>query len=161
MRTLTSITLSLITLIMFTQCASSQFDKKPPFTVDNAKHQKWIGGKPGSNGTLVNIELTETVSNNISFDSIYFNGEAVRVSVNSLNGKTTISGRFSTNSYKDRPLIIDSDPKKEFGNKAPILPQKIPFELAKNECVISYTINNKKHYYKLGELKKGKMIIHQ
>lgn len=146
---------------MFTQCASSQFDKKPPFTVTSAKHQKWIGGKPGSGGKLVTIELTETVSNNISFDSIYFNEEAVRVSVNTLDGKTTISGRFSTNSYKDRPLIIDADPKKEFGNRIPNIKQKLPFELAKGECVISYTINDKKHYYKLEKLSKGKMIIHQ
>ena len=161
MKTLTTITLSLIISIMFTQCASSQFYKKPPFTVASAKYQQWLGGKPGSNGNLVTIELTDNISNKVSFDSIYFNGESVRVSVNSLDGKTTISGRLSTNSYKDRPLIIDSDPKKEFGNEIPKTPQKLPFELAKNECVISYTIKDKKYYYKFEKLSKGKTIIHQ
>ena len=161
MKTLTSLTLSLIILIMFTQCASSQFDKKPPFTVASAKHQKWIGGKPGSGGNLVTIQLTDSISNKITFDSIYYNGEVVSVSVSTYNGKTKISGRFSTNSYKDRPLIIDADPKKEFGNRIPKTPQKLPFELAKGECVISYTIKDKKHYYKLENLSKGKMIIHK
>ncbi|MET2986402.1 hypothetical protein [Aureibaculum conchae] len=159
MKTSTIIT-SILILTLFTNCASSQFDKKPPFTVAKAKYQEWIGGKSGSKGTMVTIEFAEKFGNNITFDSIYFNDKTTNLSVSSFNEKTVISGNFSNSDFTDKMIIIDKDPKKEFGNKAPKPAIKIPFELSKNECVISYTVNDKKRYFKLDTLQKGKTIIY-
>ena len=49
-------------------------------------------------------------------------------------------------------LIVDMDPKKEFGNKPFIQTAKLPFELQKHEAIISYTYQNKVYYYKIEKL---------
>ncbi|MDY7394644.1 hypothetical protein UMM65_05280 [Aureibaculum sp. 2210JD6-5] len=151
---------SILILSLFTNCASGQFDKKPPFTITKAQQQEWVGGKPGSKGTMVTIEFAEKIDDNIQFDSIYYNNKFVNISVDSSDEKTVISGKFNSSDVTDKMIILDKDPKKEFGNKPPSLDKKSPFELSKNECVISYTINNKKRYFKLDTLQKGKMIIY-
>ena len=160
MKTSTTIITSILILTLFTNCASSQFDKKPPFTVAKAKYQEWIGGKPGSKGTMVTIEFAEKFGDNITFDSIYFNEKATNLNVSSFNEKTMISGNFSNSDFADKMIIVDKDPKKEFGNEAPKPVTEIPFELSKNDCVISYTVNNKKRYFKIDKLQKGKTIIY-
>ena len=147
-------------LILFSNCATSQFDKNPSFIITEAKYQDWIGGKPGAKGTLVTIAFAEPVDNNIQFDSIFFNNKSAKLSIDSFNEKRIITGNFSTSNSYDKIIIMDKDPKKEFGNEVPKLTKKSPFQLSKNECVISYNIKNKKHYFKLNTLKKGKTIIY-
>ena len=160
MKTHISILSSILVLTLFTNCASSQFDINPSFTVEKAQHQEWIGGKPGSKGIMVTIEFTDKVEDNIKFDSIYFNGKSVNLSVGSFSERTVISGNFSNSDFADKMIIVDKDPKKEFGNEAPKPVTEIPFELSKNECVISYIVNDKKRYFKLDKLQKGKTIIY-
>ena len=160
MKTPISILSSILMLTLFTNCASSQFDKKPPFTITKAQHQEWVGGKPGSKGTMVTIEFANKVEDNIQFDSIYFNNRSANISVGSFSEKTVISGNFGNSSFTEKIVIMDKDPKKEFGNEAPKSTNKLPFELSNNECVISYLIDSKKHYFKLDALQKGKTIIY-
>lgn len=148
MKTPISFLSSILLLTLFTKCASSQFDKKPPFTVTEAKHQEWTGDHPHSKGTIVTIALAEKVDTNIQFDSIYYNEKATAVKVEIIDNKTVLSGKFITTDVRDKLIIMDKDPKKEFGNKPPSVHKKLPFHLAENECVISYMINNKKHYHK-------------
>jgi len=147
-------------LTLFTNCASSQFDKNPSFTVEKAQHQEYVGGKPGSKGIMVTIEFTDKVEDNIEFDSIYFNGKSVNLSVGSFSERTVISGNFSNSNFTEKIVIMDKDPKKEFGNKPPKANKNFPFELSKKECVISYFVNNKKRYFKLDKVQKGKTIIY-
>ena len=147
-------------LILFSNCATSQFDKNPTFIITEAKYQDWIGGKPGAKGTLVTIAFAKPVEDNIQFDSIFFNNKSAKLSIDSFNEKRIITGNFSTSNSYDKIIIMDKDPKKEFGNEVPKLTKKSPFQLSKNECVISYNIKNKKHYFKLNTLKKGKTIIY-
>ncbi len=160
MKTFVTLLFSIITLTMFTQCASSLFDKKPPFTIIKAQHQEWVGGKPGSNGTMVTIEFADKVEDNIQFNSIYFNDKSAKVIIDSFNEKTIISGNFSNSNFTDKMVVIDKDPNKEFGNEVPKPTKKNPFDLSKNECVISYIVNSKEHYFKLVTLQKGKTIIY-
>lgn len=160
MKTSITIASSILILALFTNCASSQFDKKPPFTIKKAMYQEWIGGKPGSKGTMVTIEFANKVGSDITFDSIYFNNKSAKISVESFNEKTVLSGTFSDTKFTDKMIIMDKDPKKEFGNEAPKPIKNIPFELAKNECVISYSVNNKNRYFKLEKLQKSKTIIY-
>ncbi len=161
MKNFTTITLSIITFTLFTQCASSQFDKKPPFTVTKAMHQEWVGGRPGSKGVLVTITLADTISNNIEFDSIYFNNKAIKLGINTADSVTVLTGNFSTKTNEGRNIIMHADPKKEMGNTPPQTSLRLPFELAEYECVISYYIKNKMHYFKLDKLAKGKPIFYQ
>ncbi|MBJ2174076.1 hypothetical protein JBL43_07500 [Aureibaculum sp. A20] len=147
-------------LILFSNCATSQFDKNPSFIITEAKYQDWIGGKPGAKGTLVTIAFAEPVEDHIQFDSIFFNDTSAKLSIDSFNEKKMITGNFSTSNSFDKIIIMDKDPKKEFGNEVPKIKKKSTFQLSKNECVISYNIKNKKHYFKLNTLKKGKTIIY-
>ena len=160
MKTPITIVSSILIIILFSNCASSQFDKKPPFLVKNAKYQNWIGGKPGSKGTLITIEFNEKANENIQFDTLYFNDTFIPLKVDIIDNKTTLSGNFITSSSRDKLIIMDKNPKKEFGNEAPSLSKKSPFTLAKNECVISYTIKDKTHYFMIDTLQKGKTIIY-
>lgn len=146
---------SFLILTVFTNCASSQFDKKPPFAVVEAKHQEWKDDQ-GLKGTLVTIAFADKVDENIQFDSIYFDNKAAPIITALIDDKTVLSGKFKAFNIADKNIIMDIDPKKEFGNKPPTIQKKSPFKLEKNECVISYTLNNKKRYFKLDSLQRGK-----
>ena len=55
--------------------------------------------------------------------------------------------------------ILHKDPKKEFGNKPPIITEKIPFVLNDNEAVITYKVNNKTEYYKVFNVVENSKIL--
>ena len=148
-----------IVTMSFIQCGSAQFDKKAPVIITEAFYQDWVGGRPGSKGTLVSVKLNNPDAK-IIFDSIYFNNKAVKLQSNLIKNELTLKGNFVVTT-KPNDIILHADPKKEFGNSPPKLAAKIPFELAENEAVISYTINDKKRYFKVENIKKTKTLFYQ
>ncbi len=148
-----------IVVLCFSQCSSAQLDAKAPSTITDSFYQEWIGGRPGSKGTLLTIKMNNP-KKKVVFDSIYFNHKAVKLTSTLDKNELTLIGNF-VHSTKNNLLTVDADPKKEFGNKRPLASQKIPFELQQNEAVITYFINSKKRYFKLTQLKKRKAIYHQ
>ena len=150
---------SILVMIFFTQCGSAQFDKEAPFTINKAYYQDWFGGQPGSNGTLISLELSE-VSNNIIFDSIFFKNQLSKLDKVDTDSKLIIKGNFIAVSQHDRNIIMHSDPKEEMANTVSVPSINNPFELTDKECVISYFIKKKKHYYKLKNLKKEKPLYY-
>jgi len=143
----------------FSQCNGEQFDKKPPAAIIESFHQQWVGGVPGSKGTLVTIKL-KTPEKEIVFDSIYFNGKTVKLSSNIHEGGITLIGNFIS-STKGNNLIMNVDPKKEFGNAPTKASAEIPYKLQQGEAVISYIIKKKTRYFKLTGIKKRKPIFYQ
>ncbi len=160
MKTFAILISSILLLTFFTQCSSAQFDKKAPFTISKASFQDWVGGRPGSRGTLITLELTAPISNQIIIDSLYYKRKTCKLDVSSYQNKHTLTGNFITVNVTDRDIIMHSDPRKEMANKMPDAVSSFPFELADNECVISYIIKNKKHYYKITNLTKEKSIFY-
>ena len=150
--------LAIITM-SFIQCSSAQLDKKIPVTITQSFYQDWVGGRPGSKGTLVSVKLN-VPDKKMAFDSIYFNGKAVKLQSNLIKNELTITGNFVIFTSPN-DVIMHADPKKEFGNTPPKLVAKIPFELEKNEAVIGYTINDKKRYFKIENIKKKKTLFYQ
>ena len=148
-----------IVLMSFSQCDGSKFDKKAPILFLDIYVQDWVGGRPGSSGTIITL-ITEGTSKKIVFDSIYFHKKAIKLESQLYEGKLTLTGNFIKKSPQDRDIIMSSDQKKEFGNKPPVFEKKIPFELTENEAIISYFIKGKKHYYKLTKLKKIKTLYY-
>jgi len=134
MKKIITIVILAIIMMSFSQCSSAQLDKKTPVTITNSIYQNWVGGQPGSQGTLVSIKLNAP-DKKMEFDSIYFNGKAVKLQSNLVKNPNDV--------------IMHADPKKEFGNAPPKLAAKIPFELEKNDAIISYIINDKKRYFKV------------
>ena len=147
-------------LMSFTQCDRKSFDKKPPVKFTKSYFQDWVGGKPGSSGTLVTL-ITNSTNNAIVFDSIYFNKRVVKLASQVSGDELILTGNFIKRNPKDRDLILSGNPKEEFGNKPPIKEAKITFELNDNEAIISYFKNNKKRYFKLSDIRKEKVLYYQ
>ena len=73
----------------------------------------------------------------------------LKLETNSSN-QLFVGNIYKKRSNKDYNLAIDST--KEFGNVAPDISSKIPFELKKNEAVVSYYFKDKKYYFKIRDL---------
>ncbi len=60
---------------------------------------------------------------------------------------------------KHTDLNFDNDPKKEYGNKAPVI-KKCPVKIKENEAVLAYQKNDKTVYLILKNVKKTPSLIH-
>ena len=147
-------------MMSFSQCNNEQFDKKAPSTITDIFYQDWVGGRPGVRGKLVTIKM-KSPKNNMVFDSIFFNNKVIKLNSSTIGDILTLTGNFVENTYQNRDIIMSSNPKEEFGNKPTTKIAKIPFELSDNEAVISYIIKDKKRYYIVKNIKKGKAIYYQ
>ena len=146
-------------MISLSQCGSAQFDKDAPFTINKAYYQDWFGGQPGSKGTLVTIEISHAAEN-IIFDSIFFKGKIKKSGATVSNNIFQLSGNFPVKTLSDKNIIMHSDPTEEMANKLPEPILNYPFVLTDNQCVMSYTIKNKTHYFRVENLTKEKSIYY-
>ncbi|MBT8384247.1 MAG: hypothetical protein KJO83_00900 [Bacteroidia bacterium] len=160
MKSFSIMVISLFVFAFFTQCGSAQFDKNPPFTIYKAYYQDWFGGQPGSKGTFVQIELAGPISKDIVFDSVFFRKDVTKLDLNIIASMQTLKGNIISKSHEDRNIVMHSDPKEEMVNEVRGATIQNPFEISDNECVISYFIKKKKHYYKVENLKKEKPIYY-
>jgi len=160
MKTILTLFSSIIIMALFTHCGSAQFDKNPPFTINKAYYQDWVGGRPGSNGAIVSIEFSDAAAKDVTFDSIFFKNKKVKAEHTISDDKNILSANLILTSKEDKNIIMHSDPAKEFGNKIPEKLDNIPFDLSDNECVISYIIKEKKRYFKIENLQKSKTIYY-
>lgn len=145
-RALGLLSLTLI-LVSFSQCASTQkLQKKSPTIFGETYFQKWVAGVEGG-GSGLNIFI-EVKDDAIQLDSVYFRGKGVDLKTHPKNESLYV-GSFVSQSQNIQDLTMSSDSKTEYGNKMPEKPVKIPFELAFNECVVSYKAKGETKYYKL------------
>lgn len=150
--------LSIIAILFsFTQCGSIKLENNPPFKFKKASYNNWVGGQPGVSGTIVEIELGE--SSNIDFDSIFFRNKSTKVEINTSNGKTLLIGHFNTSKRQNRDLILDADVTKEMKNTLPDV-KKFPFELKKDEAILSYKLGDKINYFKIEDIEKTKPVFY-
>ncbi|WP_341220262.1 hypothetical protein [Polaribacter atrinae] len=138
----------LVLLFSFSQCGSTKFENKIPFTIHSAHYKNWTGGQPGVHGINVQIQLKE--KSNINFDSLYFRNKVAKVE---FKNATLIIANYNTSNKKPSDVILHLDPKKEVQNKLPTQ-ETFPFELSENEAVLTYQANGKTTYYKIKEIKK-------
>ena len=125
--------------ISFTfQCSSSKetatttFEYQPPFTIKPVVFQEWYAGiKVGGTGINVFLPISE-VKGNIVFDEVYFRN---------LKGKLI----KKENNY----MATLKNPTRQYTFKKAEKPADYPFDLADNECVISYIENGKTKFYKI------------
>ncbi len=147
--------LMLIVMTSFSQCSGSkQLDKKAPMEIAQAYCQRWVGGIEGA-GSGINLVLPAE-SSEIQLDSVYFRGRSAKLEFNE-SGNVYI-GRFINESPKKKDIIVNADPKKEYGNEMPKLPEKIPFELKDTECVASYKSDDKIRYFKIENIVEKALI---
>jgi len=142
-----SLFLMLFIIVSFSQCASTlKLQDNLPLAIDDVYYQKWVAGvKGGDTGIKVFIPIKSN-SNDIVLDSMFFRGKSTKMEyVNT----TLAVGLFKTRLNQNQDIIISSEPYAEHANKVPELPEKIPFELKDDECVISYSERKKIKYFKI------------
>lgn len=139
--------LSLLAILFgFSQCGSTTFVKKPPFSISKATYTNWVGGVRGVSGTRVEIMLNE--KSTATFNALYFQNKKVKVEVKEENNTTFIAAHFNTSTINNINRVLHSDAKMEINNSVPIATE-FPFKLKDNEAVVSYTVGTKSNYYKL------------
>ena len=142
--------LSLLTIIIgFSQCASTQLVKNPPFKVETATYNNWVGGVAGVSGTNVEIKLSE--KGTVVFDSLFFRKKSTKIEVRG----TTLAAYFNTSNRAKYDVILNENPTKEINNKIPKV-DKFPFDLKENEAVISYKIGTETKFFKIENIEKLK-----
>jgi hypothetical protein len=133
-----------ITAISLTFCAMKQeFQTEFPQEIQSVFYQK---GKNGTESSVINfyIEFKNPLSANIKLEKIYFhNQESLVQEITPKDFKSTF-----LQSNKKEDLIMDKNPAKEYGNKAPVV-QKSKFDLKSNEAVLEYTKDGKTLFYKI------------
>lgn len=155
---ITSITIISIIMVSFSNCASTQkLEQLEPLTIGEVHYQNWVAGiKGGGSGFNLFIPITNNPKN-IMLDSVYFRGKKAKLE---LNNNTVFIGRFKTTANKNG-IIMSNEPYAEYGNKVPELPQKTPFELNDNECVVSYLEGNKIKYFKIEGIVRKESKLYQ
>ena len=145
--------LVMLTCIMasFSQCSSTKkLQKEAPTTFGEVYFEQWVSGMAqGPSGTNIFIEIKQ---DNVQLDSVYFRGKVTKLDIDKSN-KLLYVGQFISKSTEIKDVIIHKDVSKEYGNQAPEIPSKIPFELSPFECVITYKIKGKTKYFKLSDIK--------
>lgn len=135
----------------FYQCSGTLFVTNPPFIVDKAFYNKWIGGQPGVSG--VNLELHLKNADGIVFDSLFFQHKSTKAVVRELDNNIQLFGYYSTSNRRKKDFIIDKNRREELKNPAPML-QKAPFDLNEGEAVLSYRKAGKTLFFKIKNIKK-------
>ena len=133
-----------ITAISLTFCAMKQeLQTEFPQEILSAFYQKMKGGTE-SGGTHFYIEFKKPLAANIKLKKIYFHNQ--ESPVEEITKNTFVAHFYQSNKQED--LILDSNPAKEYGNKAPVV-QKTKFDLKPNEAVLEYKKENKTYFFKI------------
>ena len=106
--------------------------------------------KNGMESSVINfyIEFKNPLSANIKLEKIYFHNQ--ESPVQEITPKDFKSSFLQSNKKED--LIMDKNPAKEYGNKAPVI-EKSKFDLKPNEAVLEYKQDNKTQFFKITNLK--------
>ncbi|GGG39221.1 hypothetical protein GCM10011414_05710 [Croceivirga lutea] len=152
-----------LTMFSYMGCAPQKsFVKNPPFEVGEAVCYNWVGGRAESGkGTVVSIPLSGESIENITFKQLFFRGKATNIKLEKIESGWVAKGNFYETKTEKPDRIMHSDAEKEVGNQPPMIPEKIPFELADNEGVISYIEGEIVKYVKLKDVKETKQKIRQ
>jgi hypothetical protein len=129
-------------------------EQNPPFEVKASYFQKWVAGvEEGGSGTNVYITL-ENIKEEILVKEIYFGDRFLNAERNPQN-MDSYSANFKNEGRQD--VVMDGDIINESQNTPAV---KSPFSLGNNEAIISYTVKDEMHYYKISNLKEKPMLAY-
>ena len=137
----------LITAISLTFCAMKQeFQTEFPQEIQSVFYQKI---KKGTESIVINfyIEFKKPLAATIKLEKIHFHNQESLVQ--EITKNVFVAHFYQSNKKED--LILDVNPAKEYGNKAPVI-QKSKFDLKPNEAVLEYKHDNKIFFYKISNV---------
>lgn len=146
-----------LTVFSFSFCASKQNTQMDfPQEIAAVYFQKWIGGQEQSgSGTDFYIEFKKPLAKEIILEKIYFQNQEAKPE--SRDNQTFVAHFYQKTAQHD--LILDSDPLKEYGNKAPVIVKPM-FDLKPTEAVLEYKKNSKTFYFKIISIKEKPIIAY-
>lgn len=150
MKKFKSTSLLFLLIILFSSCSSAQkLQSEAPIKYGEVYCETWVAGvRGGGSGINLFIPLSKEAPKSVQLDSVYFRGKGTLLE--KIEGeKTLYVGRFQTNFNQMQDIVMSSDPNEEYGNEAPNLDEKIPFELKDSECVVSYKNGDETKYFKI------------
>jgi hypothetical protein len=142
-----SIYIAILSLVGLGSCASQKkMQTQPPFVLEEASFQKWIGGKEeSSSGIEIKIPINKFKKEDVTFKEIYFRGKISTATLKITNDKQYVMAKYTDQKLHKPDIIMHADPRKEVGNQPPMSNKveeiDFPFELAVDEAVVSYTEN--------------------
>ena len=146
--------MKLIIALIFIGCISCSNSKdlelqKVSDTIDSVYFQKWTAGiKGGGSGINFHVNLKVPLENDEILEKVQFETyEATFVKKSETNYVAYIKTKNNQND-----LILDENPEKEYGNKAPIV------KLKPNEANLFFRVNNKEIIKNLQNVKEKAMI---
>ena len=140
----------LLFLVLTTiSCKTQNVEKSIPFTIEEKHYFYWIGGKQGTEGTTIRIEGSTTLLN-ISFSKIFFQNHEYGIVPDFRSGYFILEGSHSK--FRDN-ITMTNDPAGEYGNKAPQVEKKIPFDIEDDEAILLYSLNGREEYHKITGIK--------
>ncbi|SDS39415.1 hypothetical protein [Gramella sp. MAR_2010_147] len=98
-----------------------------------------------SDGLQLNIPVAAIQDERINMEAVYFHGMKSK-----LNKSKEKSNLYVANFHMGtEDMVMHEDPKKEYGNKPPQMPEESPFSIEDDEAILVFTQNDKVKYFKL------------
>ena len=147
-----------LVLSTFYSCANGKkLQKDIPAEIGELSYTTWTGGTERSgSGYSLFVELKDPSA--IKLDTVYFRGRKA-VFERQENNIYVANFRIPGRETKAPDMIMHEDPKKEYGNSAPVIPEPIPFELEADEAVLRVVKNGKEKFFKMKAMQKERSAV--
>lgn len=128
-----------------------------PFEMGQATCQAWLGGRPETgSGMLLEIPLLGENIDETKLQQAFFRGKIADIKLESTDNGWVAKANFMKKGIDKPDMVMHSDSGKEVGNQPPPLKQEFPFELEKNQCVVSFLDGDTLKYFKIENIKEKK-----
>ena len=146
-----------ISSFSFVQCCTpkSGLQTKTPFTIAESFYQDWVGGVPGVSGTTIHI-ITNDLEFNVTPDSLFFRDKRLKIEIKTSDKGNLWIAHYNNKSKTD--INMTDSLMGEYGNMAPNK-TNLPYNLNKNEAVLSYYYKGLIQYYKIENLEKKETLF--
>ncbi len=144
--------------LIFIQCNSPKisFQTKTPFKITESYYQDWVGGIPGVSGTRIQL-IIDNLKPDVIPDSLFFRGTRLKIEIRTNQKRTVWVAHYNDKPKKD--FNMTDRPVGEYGNTLPKM-TKFPFDLKKNNAVLSYYYKGILNYYKIENLRKKESLFY-
>lgn len=96
-------------------------------------------------GLSLHIPVSAIQEQRISLEAVYFQGMRSPLVLSEEQPNLYVAN-FRTGS---KDMVMHKDPREEYGNRPPQLPEQSPYEIGKDEALLVFTQNGKQKFYKL------------
>jgi len=138
-----------IALIALQSCGNSKKSQKNgPIDLQQAFYTYSDKEATGSRMLELYLPVNSQIHPGIELDSVFFRGRGAALEKLSDDSLIYV-GRFPLAGSEKPDRIMSADPREEYGNKPPVILAKLPFELERDQAVITYKKDGESNYFKV------------